>query len=441
MKQLFQDNHAGAVEIITFRTIRTEHPYLESLMALLRGTSTGHIAMRITFNSTELFSRYIEHNKNIHYRINTNQSSGKKNYEVYVSFWPDGVWAPWHHSGIMQSYKYDCEQSGNYSPVEYNPKYVEYMQPLQKVIRSSLPGFKSLTPGNITLPPTFILHSSRLGIAFGDKETMIPNQDIVNAAESYMKKYHAWRTAVVAEQNAKILQPDASATLESLNRSTHLSKIRMNVSRKHLKMLMFPNDVLNDNEFQQELEKFITFGYPERDAITLPLVYDNAETVGIELEPILAQINKLALHPKLNPYNVLTNNCANIVMNMLLRGAQNSDNYALKSALILPWLIRWCKITMTPALVLQMAINVQHTLSNLQQKIIAKQYPTLEAKMIESHNANKPSVERKNDITALLDTSRTLEFSNHSDSDENEMPTTSAEICSKLARNVSEYIR
>lgn len=437
-------NNAGVVEIITFRAQRTEHPYIESLKALLRGTSTGHVALRITFYNRNLYEMYIANNKGICSRTYTEPNTNKIMYEVYLSFWPEGTWAPWHHLGDMRSYNYDCVQSGNFSGVEYSERGKEYIQPLQRYARSSLPVFKNLSPTIISLPPTIILHSSRLGLAFGDTKNMQPNIDIVNAAESFTKKYHTWRAAMVHQHNATITNPDDINLLQKLNRDVSITQARMKISKKHLKNLMFPNKTLDDDEFTQELEPFISFGYTERDKVSLPLVYNGKATAGIEVEPLLQYIRSIALNHAAFPYHVLFNNCANIVWKALHSGTKKTFFSELKNHFLLPWFVRWFNFTITPTLVLHLAMKIQTTI----EKIRTQQAKNSLAILGE---VNQPRIlVRRNAEYGLNTPITTLNFSKYSSKvadehgynelDDDEIPTTKVAFYSKVIRNAYVFL-
>lgn len=430
------NDDVGSLNVITFRADRREHPYFESIMSLLRGTSSGHIAIKLQFYNEQLFKKYIENNSAIHYNIQTDPKTSRKIFEIYVSFWPKGNWVPWGDFGIMKPYKFDCEQSGNYCPVSYNQKFADYLQPLQKYTKSSLPFFNQLPCSVISLPPTIILHSTRLGMAYGDKQAMIPNQDIIKAAESYTKKYHAWRVSLIAEQNAKIRFNGTAENLAGLARQTTLARIRMSASQKNLKGLISPNEALNDDQFYKKLENFITFGHPERDSITLPLTSSNSDKPGLELEPILAFIKKLANHPELFPYNVFSTNCARLILDLLWQGCKNSSFKTLHREFILPWFIRWFNITITPALIIRYAHRIQNN-------IIA-----LTTKALDTTNAATDSIEPPVVTTKLKGhnysqdyTPKTLEFYSGNSSEDDELPTSRSGMFAKIIENVTQNVR
>jgi hypothetical protein len=428
-------NDAGTVEIITFRATRSEHPYLESLMALIRGTSTGHIALRLTFHNSDLFKQYIA-NSDIPHRIINDKISGKTLYEVYVSFWPAGDWAPWHPTSSLRRYRFDCEQSGTYSPFKYDPEIVARLKlaPIEKFARSNLPFFNYFDHTTINLPPSIILHTTRLKTAYGSNGTVI-----AAAAESFATKYHEWRTALVKEQNAKLINEDAPELLKILKRDVHIAQMRMQISRRELKSLMFPNIEMDDQTFDEKLEPFVTFGFPERDNVVLPVVYNGNKTSGFELQPMLKFINDIASNPGKHPYNVLSNNCAKVIFEILWSGVKNSRFKQLSQQFMLSWLSRWFKLTVTPALLLGLAIKTQEVLTKLRDK--------QERQLEQTHNmqhrevaANNRTAQSKHLVHVADEENGLLQFSNQ-DTTQEELPTTSVAIAAKLLNNACSYLR
>lgn len=415
-------NNIGTLELITFRTTRDYNPYLTPLTAMAKGLSSGHIALRLNFFDTELFEQYIQNNTKIPHRIKINSITGRPEYEVYVSFWPHGEYATWANSGILQNYKYDCEQSCNYSPLLYDPRFEDYLHPIEKISASPLLVLRKLFTSTIKLPPTIILHSIRLGLAYGDKINLIPNKEVVEEAEKYVARYREWRSAIVLEQNAKFTYEESDTELLPHKRRVKIAMHRMLISQRTLKNLMFPDRKLSNEEFSNELENFVTFGYPERDIISLPLI-DHSRGAGLELEPMLKYIADIANNPMKYPYNVFKSNCAKIIMNIIWQGGKESKYKEVSEEFSLPWYVRWLGITLTPILIMQQAEKIQALINSINEKLV------------------DPEQLMINDYALIRPKAKTLKFYNNQREDPDELPTTRVAILAKLLENFSANVR
>jgi hypothetical protein len=423
----------GIVEIITFRATRDEHPYIDSLFALLRGTSTGHIALRLRFSDTELYNKYVRNNDKLPHRIYLDPMDHKPVYEVYVSFWPNGSWTPWHHVSTLKSYHFDCEQSAGYSAFEYDLKMSEYLKPIKRLVVSQIPGLNYLGYSTITLPPSIIMHTSRLGIAFGDKATMIPNAAIMAKAEAYAKCYRAWRGAVVNEENLRISQPDNLDLHTECAQHTQNLNSQLIESQNELCTAMYPNEILTSEEFYTKIEPFVTYGYPERDIISLPLSKQN-NTPGLEIEPMLMYISNILKYPNSFPYHVLGNNCARIIYEILWQGCKYSQFKQLTKILLLPWFIRLLKLTITPAFLIRRLANLQVALECLKSKNQAMD-PQPESIVAERRKKSKIDL-------CIEPKQKELIFSKPSSyTEDEEIPTDKLGIYSRELENVTQYLR
>jgi hypothetical protein len=438
MKNIVNDS-VGSLELITFRTTRYEHPYKNPISALITGLSSGHMAMRLTFTNTEIFNKYINGNSRIPHRSIIEPETNKEYYEVYVSFWPEGNGVPWHERSSLRAYTFDCQQSGMYSPIEYDPDFEGYLNPLTRNIM----GFK------LTLPPTIVLHTTRLGMAYGDKLVLAPERKIelnpnlivMQAAENYTIKYREWREALVYEQNQINELGENHASIAAIKHLTIRANKRLIASKLKLKRTMFPNVNMNDDEFFSKLEPYITFGYPERDVITLPMIHHGA-SAGLELEPMLEYIQHIANNPEDHPYNVFDKNCAHKALEILWHGGQNTNFESLKHEFTMPWYVRCLGVTITPILAMQHAERLQH--------IFARLNSTDSAQITDEYEDEDE--DEAIESTALITTSRfknnsssprnsVLTFYKARSSDEDELPTTRIGICAKLLEDFSQFIR
>ncbi len=428
-------NNLGTVEIITFRATRHEHPYFESILGLIRGTSSGHIALRINFNDQELFNKYIRNNINIPHRIILDPITKKEIYQVYVSFWPDGSWTPWHNDSTLKTYLFDCEQSASYSSIDYDPARAAYFNPLQRVTNSSIPPLKMLGNTVISLPPTIIMHTSRLGAAFGDNNLASSSTSlvVVAAAENFSRKYTAWRTAIVAEQNTKTLFPKNNSMFSSQTKLTSIAKARMLNSQKKLCAAMYPTEQISSDEFINRLDPFVTFGYPERDTVSLPLS-KRGNVTGIELEPMLSYINTIATYSNKFPYHVLGNNCARVIYKILWQGCKYAETKQLQKVLVLPWLMHRFRVTLTPAFAIRHLVKLQKLISDLQEKTKIDSTPSLP----EVGNAKMQEVSIQNRY--LADRQNTLSFYTQN-KEIDDISTVKIGICARSSDNITQYIR
>lgn len=273
--------YSNTVEVITFRTTRSDHPYWFPIEALLKGTSVGHIALRFKFSNHELYNKYIRDVVEIPKKVT------KYGYEVYFSFWPHE-----QHSKL-ENHQFDCETSANYSPFEYAAKYKQYLDPPHKILKSYLPLFDKLSYSVATLPPALIIHLTPLKHVYGIRA--------FNLACLYAKFYDKWRRATVAEQNVEIVYTITSEKLKQIKKYTNIVNTCLIIVKMILKQAV-PN-----------LEDFLTYGSPEVDKVALPLSDD-------ELERMLDFVRHVAKNPDQYPYNILRTNCAYISLRTLMHG-------------------------------------------------------------------------------------------------------------------------
>jgi hypothetical protein len=426
-------SNLGIVEIITFRATRYEHPYLDSILALLWGSSTGHIALRLTFNDTELYNKYVHNNDKLPHRMYLDPKDHKPVYEVYVSFWPNGSWAPRHHISTLKSYRFDCEQSASYTDFDYDLKMSEYLKPIKRLVVSPFPGLGSLGHSFITLPPSIIVHTSRLGIAFGDKATMTPNVNIIEKAEAYAKCYHAWRGALVNEENLKQYQPNNLDLHTEYAQYTKSLNSRLIKSQNQLCTAMYPNQILTSEEFYTRIEPFVTYGSTERDLVSLPLS-KQGNTPGVEIEPMLSYISTISKNPNNFPYNVLGNNCARIIYEILWQGCKYSKFKQLPKLLLLPWFIRLFRLTITPAFMMRHLANLQTALESLKSENQVKVTPSTS---IITERFTKSKV----DLCVELKPKNLIFSKQHSYTEDEDIPTTTLGISSRAFENVTQHLR
>jgi len=373
------NGHVGNLELITFRVTRYDYEYIKPISAYLSNLSVGHVALRLNFNSPALYNKYIKGHPNIPHTVNDDEC------EVYFSFWPD-VNGRWSERGVLRSYLFDCEQSASYSPMEYEYK---HLQPIER----------TTFWGTVTLPPTIILHTSRLGVAFGTLQN--PNRKIMQAAENFALMYRAWREQIIHaeyEPDNPLQQQKIIDLLAILNESSY-----------RLKSFMYPAQKMTNAEFMQKLKPFVTIGYPERDCLTLPVV-ENGTYAGLYLEPMLAFIRDLADHPEQHPYNVLDTNCALKTLHILWLGGKDSPHIDMQNEFMLPWYVRW-GATLTPTFVIQLGARIQQICARL--------------------NSTIKEPEPESDIP-----SRFLSFSHALDRNRlDEAPSTSLAICDEMFNN------
>jgi len=272
---------------------------------------------------------------------------------------------PWTDYSSLEQHKYDCEQSANGSPAEYDQQAISKLQlnPLRRLYNSRFPILSNFLYTPAMLPPSIILHTSRLESAYGTQ--------VREAAEIYARHYSNWRTAVIQQKNQEVMYgPSGIATLK-YEYELASTKILMLVSEEKLLSLMFPNSNLSHPAFMHYLEEnFISFGYPERDTITLPLIRANRRRcadIGLELEPMLRHIRAIADNNDLFPYKLFSLNCAQTTFNILWHGVKSSVDAALLSIFTIPWYLRLLGIPLTPNLILQQAIRAQTHIDTLGQ--------------------------------------------------------------------------
>ncbi len=346
----------GSIELITFRTTRDDHPFMFALNGLWQGLSSGHVAARIKFTNKLLFTQYIQHNPNIPHKIIHNKLNNTESYEIYLSFWPYAA-SPWTDNSRLATHKFDCEQSANYSSMEYTERFAKYLQPITKIAYAGFHEYCKLFYSIVTLPPAIILHTSRLGMAFGDHINLKPNTVIMQAAEQYAKHYRLWRKSIVMEQNAKFIYSEQENLLLKYNNLKYLATLGMLTAEIKLKNLMYPGEKLSHQYFMHKLEPFVTFGNTERDSISLPLSHGN-DSAGLELEPLLQKIKHIADNPFKYPYNVFSTNCAHTITELLWHSCKDCLGDDIKK-LILPWYARLFGSTITPTMVMQQATKLK----------------------------------------------------------------------------------
>ena len=364
-----QHNQIGVAEIIAFRTTRSEFVYKYPLEGLFIGTSVSHIALRLTFNDKALFDQYVANNQAIKYNDNLiDPSTGSRLYEVYFSFWPTTDMALSSLPSQLLTYQHDCEESALRTPMTYSSRFNRYLHPDKKTVSTLIPVLKYFFGHDIQLPPSIILHTSRLKgyleknykkKPLEQKEHML--QIILEATQNYATAYENWCDALLAQQNAASSLFTSNSQLNKLTAITNAAKSVLFSAKQELKLdietLLFPNGNISEASFMAELENFMTFGQPEVDSIYLPLVNKQgfAANLGLDLEPILQQIKNIADHPADFEYNLLNQNCATMIQQLLAKSVQDSNNIRLKSCFKSPWYVRLFKLPVSPAMVMQMS--------------------------------------------------------------------------------------
>lgn len=310
----------NTVEVITFRTTRSDHPYWFPIEAMVKGTSVGHIALRFKFNNIELYNKYIRDVATIPKKVD------EHGQEVYFSFWPNG-----QHSKL-ETHKFDCEISANYSPYEYNERFGEYLKPPTKILKSYLPIFARLSYSTATLPPALIVHITPLQHKYG--------KFVLNLACIYAGLYDRCRKANIMLENAALLLRHETDTIRNCKKYTNLVTICFIIVGMILK------------HFAPDLEKFVTYGNPEADKVVLPL----ADT---ELERMLDFVRHVAENPAKYPYNILRINCAYISLRTLMHGF--AEHLAFHDFL------HNLGVTITPTYLIQ---TLSHTLSAIAKQAV-----------------------------------------------------------------------
>lgn len=385
----------GNAKIITFRTHRGDSAFVSPLSAMAKGISTGHAALVLTFSDQELYNNYIANNNKIPHTIKMDPVTKQAYYEVYVSFWPQESSGLASKPSKFVDYEFDVENSALYSPFEYDERWInnnfcdetpsfaisldsisELISPLaldakelkriRDLIQKSrqkapvtlspleissapvLPLLKYLLKTKFKLGPMILVHTTRIEHAFGS--------EVAKAMQKYAKQYTEWREMVVATHNTA----NTGNVFEALYRQLAIIyKGRLQDTEQYLKGLMFSDPNLTHSEFIARLEPYVTFGNPEKDAYSIPIVknFTKTQPLALELEPMLEYIVTIANNPNEHLYNVLKLNCAAITYNTLWSGAKNSPHSQLRQLLALAWYVNVFRLTLTPTMIIQNAAN------------------------------------------------------------------------------------
>jgi len=393
----------GSAKIITFRTTRHDSAYGMPILGIASGVSTGHIALLLTFTDQELFNKYIANNKKIPHSIKINPETQQEYYEVYVSFWPKNQAGIFSDHSELRTYEYDVETSAFNSPFVYNeeifanaiqePNTVQELSteqladmikpltleanelrrvrdllqqsqkkaplslnPIEKKVKAPIPLLQTEPSGKITLGPVMVVHTSSLKNKFGEQ--------IMPYVEEYAKHYTEWREMEVLAHNYKIDFGSKHQFTQMYASIARAYKIRAQIVEINLKHQMFPDQYLSHEEFIQKLEPYVTIGAPERDSVGIPIVRDlTADSMGLELEPMLQYIVEIANNPDVHQYHVLKLNCAAVTYNTLWAGAKRTTDAQLKQYLALAWYVNVLGLTLTPSMIIQNAATAEQTIA------------------------------------------------------------------------------
>lgn len=363
-------NQIGTVEIISFRTTHKDDAYKYPFNGVLTGTSISHIALRLTFTGRDLFEKYIENNRNIAYNDElVEKNTGVKLYEVYFSFWPSTQnVALLSEPSKLYNHQHDCEISALGTPMTYSTKYARYLHPQREQISSMIPLLNYLIRDTISLPPTLMFHTTRFKNTLDTLYAQTPDAErqsivdsIITKSKEFALKYKTWFTANVEQESyAKSIFADSNES-KKLSLKEQQSQRELLICKEEfkqqIKSAIFPNSELSDNEFGEALEQFYTFGMPEIDTITLPLIGKSSDhnCQGLKLEPMLQYIANIANNPNQFQYNLINQNCATVLRDILLQGIKSCFNNQLKQAFNLPWYARWFGLPVSPAMVMYLA--------------------------------------------------------------------------------------
>ena len=367
-------NQTGTVDIVSYRTTRRDPVYKYPIEGAISGTSISHIGMRVVFNNQELFDRYIAGNRNIPYddKLKDPETS-EKLFEVYFSFWPNaGSIGIQTTDSKLFPYEHDCDDAAMLTPVSYNPGFTRYIRPTRETVSPNFPIINYLFAHTITLPPAIILHSFRFKLALqnalkdrSENDINAIVADVERTAEKYSQLYDAWFDATVAQQNAsKSIWTSAEKT-KLLADKTALADTELKACSKQLKSdirnILFAGQNISDTTFLNAIEQFITFGMPESDSITLPLVLRSqpGKDFGLELDPMLKYIKDIADNPHKYQYNLFSLNCATILLDILDKAAQSCIDKQLRKAFALPWYAYYLPFPVSPAMVMQLAAKAE----------------------------------------------------------------------------------
>jgi hypothetical protein len=156
-------------------------------------------------------------------------------------------------------------------------------------------------------------------------------------ADLYCKYYEEWSDAVIRKNSAK--QIDTKHKLDQVAQDL----------KNDLENFVYPSQNISDHDFMSNLREFISFGMPATDQVTLPL--DKC----LDLEAMLKFIKNAADHPHKYKYDLWSNNCATMILNMLKRASSASNNHKLSKIFNIPWYFKLFNIPISPAYVMQRA--------------------------------------------------------------------------------------
>lgn len=440
------DRKIGEMEIITFGTTRDDDSLSYPINGLISGLSTGHIAIRMTFTDQYLFNKYIKNNSKIPHNVTIDPQTNNEIYEVYISFWPQSTGKPWSKYSKLETHKFDCEQSANYSSMDYNPRFTNYLKPLVKIVAPNIAVGKDFMYSSVTLPPSIIVHLSRLKSSLHTSSFSTEQQnEILSTAELFAVRYRTWRVELINRQNAEFDSSLDQKIIAQFARSEKIALAKVKISERLLKNQMFPDENLDQKQFIKKLEPFITFGNPEKDVVQLPLVHayisdssmqEKTPVIGLDLEPMLEFIQNIADNPEEHPYNLFDNNCAQVVLDILLKGCNKDLIECAKNALTFPWYVRWFGITTTPTMLLKLASDFKIELDKINQA--ASEISLYQPKYTQTADIFGAELLSTHKYRGQLEkVVKPMHFYNQNDDDSDELPTSKVEIAAKIIEKVS----
>jgi len=343
----------GSITFKSYRTTRHDGDYEYPAKGVFEGGSISHVAYEITLPATlknrVLFDKFIANNPKIPSSDeDIDPVTGQPLLKVYFSFWPaEEQTLPITVNSKLFSHQHDSWTSALGSPMSYNHKFTTYLSPIKATLAPRIPLLNYLFGYQVTLPPFMIFHEGMLKGCLQrrlkNSKTPAELEAIFNVClerlNTYADKYGAWFKALVNQQNSShnlFASKSKLKKLAKLTKDAYDELINYTQSLEaELKQSIFPTADMTDEEFVQVLEEFISFGSPEVDNITMPLVED------LDLELLLGFIQKVANNPDKYQYNLWSYSCATVILDMMQFCCKNSNNQALKQTFEYPWYVKW----------------------------------------------------------------------------------------------------
>jgi len=355
----------GTIEVMSYRTTRYDSDYEYPIKGVIEGGTVSHIAYEITLPATlknrVLFDRFLANNPRIPTDDQTvDPVTGEKLLKVYFSFWPaQDQTLPVSTESKLFDHQHDSWISALGSPMSYNHRFTSYLSPVKETLAPRIPLLNYLFGYQVTMPPFLMFHEGLLkgsiNRRFNDSKTEAERTTIFNEAvtkvKAYDAKYDAWFNALVTQQNAGHDLFASQASLDKLAAATDLANKALlkftETLEDELRSTLFPGQDISREDFIEMLEEFISFGCPQVDSITMPLVE------SLDLEAILVYIKDHADNPTKYEYNLWSNNCATVILEALQLASKHCANQQLKQCFDYPWFVSLFGAPVSPAMVMK----------------------------------------------------------------------------------------